>query len=198
MTRFSMLTALALAAASLAACGSRSPEKTDAPPAAEAAAPAPPAAPAPSVQPAAAQTPAPRPNPAYDWYTRTDDSERTRSMVLAYEVPDTDDQPLGLSCEEGGGRIFASLQTGSVGLRAITLASDGAGRAYPIKTAQADEMMGGEFLTVELPGDDATLAAFRRSGWMRLTVDGHTIDMAAHADSGARERIAAFMAFCNG
>lgn len=197
MIRFSMLAALALTATGLTACGSPTQDKADAPPAAQAPVPPPAVEPAPVAAPAVAQTPAPRPAPGYDWHARTDDSERSRSMVLAYETPDTDDQPLNLSCEEGGQRIFAGLQTSTTGRHSFALASDGAGRAYPIKTAEAEEVMGGDYLTVELSGDDAVLAAFRRSGWLRLTVDGRTVDMAAHPDSGARARIAAFLDFCN-
>lgn len=191
---------IAVLAGAAAACGqapaAEQPPAEAVPTAATNAPEAAPAAPPASAQAAVA---APRPNNDYDWYTRLDDSERTRSMVLAYEVPDTDDQPLGLSCEEGGERIFASLQSSTVGVRSITLASTNGSRDYRVKTAHAEEeVMPGEYLTIEIPGDDATLAAFRQSGWMTLTYAGHTTNMAAHPDSGARQRIVQFMDFCNG
>jgi hypothetical protein len=119
-------------------------------------------------------------------------------MVLAYEVPNTDDQPLNLSCEETGRRIFAGTQTSGTDVRTVTLASEGITRTYPVKDAVADELGGGQYVTVELAGNDPTLEAFRDSGWLRMTVEGRTIDMAAHPDSGARTRIVSFMAFCNG
>lgn len=199
MIRFPIQAALAVAAAGLAACSAPTDGKAEAPaPSVEAAASVPAAEP-PAAPAAPQQVRAPRPNDGYDWYTRLDDSERTRSMVLAYEVPDTDDQPLGLSCEEGGGRIFASLQSSTVGVRSITLASTNGSRVYRVKTAHAEEeVMPGEYLTIEIPGDDPTLAAFRQSGWMQLTYDGHTTNLAAHPDSGARQRIVEFMTFCNG
>lgn len=200
MIRFPTQAALMVAAAALSACSAPTDGKAEAPaPAVEAAAAAP-ATPAPAAAPAEPQQArAPRVNPDYDWYTRLDDSERTRSMVLAYEVPDSDDQPLGLSCEEGGQRIFASLQSTTTGVRSITLASSNGSRAYRVKTAHAEEeVMPGEYLTIEIPGDDATLAAFRQSGWMTLTYAGHTTEMTAHPDTGARQRIAEFMDFCNG
>src|SRR5690606_14254707 len=90
---------VALAAtALLAACGP-APASSDAP--GEAAPPATESlADAVAVTPATAavQTAAPAPQAAYDWYSRINDEERSRSMVLAYEVPETDDQPLNLSC----------------------------------------------------------------------------------------------------
>lgn len=140
---------------------------------------------------------APGPTEGYDWDSRQNDEGRSRSMVLAYEVPNTDDQPLNLSCEEGGRRIFAGTQTANIDLGSISLASTNGSRSYPVKEAVADELGGGEYVTVELAGDDPTLVAFRDSGWMRLTVDGRTTDMAAQPGSDARRKIAAFMAFCN-
>lgn len=140
---------------------------------------------------------APRPTEGYDWDTRLTDEGRSRSMVLAYEVPETDDQPLNLTCEEGGRRIFAGTQTANTNLRSITLASEGVMENYSVKEAVAEEMNGGVYATVELAGDDPTLAAFRDSGWLRMTVDGQTTDMAAQPNSDARQKIAAFIAFCN-
>ncbi len=32
-----------------------------------------------------------------------------QSAILAYEVADTDDQPLNFTCEEGGDRVFAGI-----------------------------------------------------------------------------------------
>ena len=196
MTARSPLILAAAVTGLLAACGPAASD--DAP---STAAPIAPAAKAPT--PASPDTPssqamsAPRPTAGYDWDTRLNDEERSRSMVLAYEVPETDDQPMNLTCEEGSRRIFAGTRTSNTDLSSITLASTGVSRAYPIKEAVADELDGGEYVTVELAGDDATLAAFRDSGWLRLTVDDNTTDMAAQPNSEARQKIATFMAFCN-
>lgn len=140
---------------------------------------------------------APRPNEGYDWDSRLNDEAGNRSMVLAYEVSNTDAQPLNLSCKEGSRVISASTQTASVNVRSITLASAGVSRDYRVVQAGADEVGGGEYITVELASGDATLAAFQASGWMRLTVHGDTTDMAVQPGSGARQKIVAFMAFCN-
>ncbi len=180
----------------LAACGpaaSNDAPSASAPvaPAADASMPASPNAPSPQAM------SAPRPTPGYDWDTRVTDEGRSRSMTLAYEVPETDDQPLNLTCEEGGARIFAGTQTADTNLRSITLTSAGVSQTYPVKEAVADELNGGVYVTVELAGDDPTLTAFRDSGWLRLTVNGQTTDMAAQPNSDARQKIATFMAFCN-
>ena len=68
---------------------------------------------------AASAAGAPAVNDGYDWTMRVNDEERTQSAILAYEVADTDDQPLALTCEEGGNRIFASITGGDPGLTAI-------------------------------------------------------------------------------
>ncbi|WP_374599440.1 hypothetical protein [Brevundimonas sp.] len=196
----SPLTSATFVAGLLAACGpAASNDAPDAPaptaPVAEAveAAPVETVADAPAPQTASR----PLPNEGYDWDTRLNAEGRARSMVLAYEVPDTDDQPLNLSCEEGGRRIFAGTQTSGTDVRSVTLASEGIGRTYPVKEAVADELGGGQYVTVELAGNDPTLEAFRDSGWLRMTVEDHTIDMAAQPSSKARQKIATFMAFCN-
>lgn len=180
----------------LAACGpaaSNDAPSTSAPvaPAADASMPASPNAPSPQAM------SAPRPTAGYDWDTRATDEGRSRSMTLAYEVPETDDQPMNLICEEGGARIFAGTQTADTNLRSITLASAGVSQTYPVKEAVAEEMNGGVYVTVELAGNDPTLNAFRDSGWLRLTVNGQTTDMSAQPNSDARQKIATFMAFCN-
>lgn len=201
MSMRSSLTLAACVAGLLAACGPAA--SSDAP---TTPAPVEPVAPAAEVAPAEAaidtttpQTASrPLPNEGYDWDIRLNAEGRERSMVLAYEVPNTDDQPLNLSCEETGRRIFAGTQTSGVDVRNVILASQGISRTYPVKSAEADELGGGQYVTLELAGNDPTLEAFRDSGWLRMTVEGRTIDMAAHPDSEGRAKIVSFMAFCNG
>lgn len=192
------IVALALAAL-LTACGP-APASSDAPSEAT-----PPATESPvavdsgaAAAPTTVQTAAPAPQAAYDWYGRVNDEERSRSMVLAYEVPETDDQPFNLSCEEGGERIFAGVPGADPAVRSIRLESSAGSKTFPVKTSEADELNGGRYLTVEIPGGDSVLADFRQSGWLRVTAGAINHTMAAHPDRGASQSIARFMAFCNG
>lgn len=186
------------AAALLVACGP-APASSDAPGEA-----APPATESPAdadaAPPAAAtvQTAAPAPQAAYDWYSRINDEERSRSMVLAYEVPETDDQPFNLTCEEGGERIFAGVPGADPAVQSIRLESSTGSKTFPVKTSEADELNGGRYLTVEIPGGDTVLEGFRQTGWLRVTAGAINHAMTAHPDRGAPQSIARFMAFCNG
>lgn len=136
---------------------------------------------------------APAVNDGYDWTMRVDDEERTQSAILAYEVADTDDQPLALSCEEGGGRIFASITGGDPELTTIELAS-GDARLTLKGTTDAEEMP--YFSSEEIAGGSPLIRAFAANGWLRLTAAGETTDMAATAKG--KEAIVRFVRFCNG
>lgn len=153
---------------------------------------------APSSATTTAQTaPTPAPTEGYDWYSRLDDGERSLSMVLAYEMPDTDDQPLAFACEEGGRRVFAMHDSGLPDQTTLTLASADQTRTLPA-SAEHSELSGGDYLTTELASEDALLAAFRTTGAVTLTSGGEARVLAAHPGSGATERIAAFLDFCAG
>ena len=138
---------------------------------------------------------APKPTEGYDWALRIDEQERGRPAILAYEVPETDDQPLNFSCEEGGGRIFAGLIAGSDDLREITLASGDQtlrvkGRLEP---SEIDDMP--SFTSQEIAGNAPFITAFAANGWLRMTLAGEIYDMAG-TRAGAKA-IAAFVAHCN-
>lgn len=183
-----LLAACGPAPASSDAPGEATPPATESPVAADAGEPA---------APTAVQTAAPAPQAAYDWYGRINDEERSRSMVLAYEVPETDDQPFNLSCEEGGERIFAGVPGADPAVQSIRLESSAGSKTFPVKTSEADELNGGRYLTVEIPGGDSVLAGFRQTGWLRVTAGAINHAMAAHGDRGAPQTITRFMAFCN-
>ena len=136
---------------------------------------------------------APAVSDGYDWTMRVNDEERTQSAILAYEVADTDDQPLALSCEEGGGRIFASITGGDPELTMIELASGDARLALK-GTTDAEEMP--YFSSEEIAGGSPLIRAFAANGWLRLTASGETTDMAATAKG--KEAIARFVRFCAG
>ncbi len=150
----------------------------------------------PEPSPAPVQTvPAPRPQEGMDWYTRASMDEGQSRMRLAYEMPGTDDQPMGINCLRGSGVLTIDHQTHTTGNRTLTLSSQGGTRTYPVRATFYEEMNGDE-LAVDIPGTDPILTGFRQTGWLRLTVNDHTQDLAAHPDSGALQRIDDFFSFC--
>lgn len=152
---------------------------------------------APLSMPASAVTPVsgPTPEEGYDWALRIDDEERTRPAILAYEMANTDDQPISFSCEEGGARIFAGITGGPVTLREITLASGDQTLRLTGSTeaTELDDMP--YFSSQEIPGDAPLIKAFATNGWLRLSGTGDTRDMVA-TPVGARA-IASFIEHCN-
>lgn len=139
--------------------------------------------------------PAPRPNEGFDWYTRANMDRGQSTMRLAYEVPDSGDQPMGINCLRGSGTLKLDHQSASTGVSSIVLSSEGVTRTYPV-SAVFQEEMGGDFLTFDLPGTDPVLTAFRRTGWLTMTVGDHTQNLVAQPDSGSRQRIDDFFSYC--
>ena len=195
MTIRSPLLLAAAVAGLLAACGPAASD--DAPVTPAPVAPASDVASAPpEPSPAPVQTaPAPRPQEGMDWYTRASMDEGQSRMRLAYEMPGTDDQPMGINCLRGSGVLTIDHQTHTTGNRTLTLSSQGGTRTYPVRATFYEEMNGDE-LAVDIPGTDPILASFRRTGWLRLTVGERTYDLAAHPASGALQRIDDFFSFC--
>ena len=143
---------------------------------------------------AASAASAPAVNDGYDWAMRVNDEERTQSAILAYEVADTDDQPLNFSCEEGGNRIFAGISGNSPDLTAIGLVT-GDQKLRLAGTTEADDMPYFSS-TDEVAGDSPFMRAFVANGWLRMTAGGGTIDMAA--TPAGKQAIARFVKFCTG
>lgn len=132
-------------------------------------------------------------NEGYDWTMRVNDEERSQSAILAYEVADTDDQPLAFSCEEGGNRIFASISGNSPDLTMIDLTS-GDQKLRLTGTTDAEEIP--YFSSEEIAGSVPFIRAFAANGWLRMAADGATTDMAATASG--KQAITRFVAFCTG
>ncbi|HKX88208.1 MAG TPA: hypothetical protein VJM13_03280 [Sphingopyxis sp.] len=143
---------------------------------------------------AASAAGAPAVNDGYDWAMRVNDEERTQSAILAYEVADTDDQPLNFSCEEGGNRIFAGISGNSPDLAAIGLVT-GDQKLRLAGTTEAEDMPYFSS-TDEVAGDSPFMRAFVANGWLRMTDNNGTIDMAATA--AGKQAIARFVEFCAG
>ncbi|MDO9367305.1 MAG: hypothetical protein Q7T68_01930 [Sphingopyxis sp.] len=136
---------------------------------------------------------APAVNDGYDWAMRVNDEERTQSAILAYEVTDTDDQPLAFTCEKGGNRIFASISGNSPDLKAIGLAT-GDQILRLTGTTEVDEMP--YFSSEEIAGGSSFIRAFAANGWLRMTDDRGTTDMTGTVSG--KQVIKRFVAFCNG
>lgn len=142
---------------------------------------------------AASAAEAPAVNDGYDWAMRVNDEGPVQDAILAYEVDGTDDQPLNFTCEEGGDRVFAGISGGAPDLTAITLES-GDQRVRLTGTTEVDEMP--NFTTQEMPATSSFFRAFTAHGWLRMTANGDTVDMAATASG--KQAIARFAAFCAG
>ncbi len=132
-------------------------------------------------------------NDGYDWAMRVNDEGPVHDAILAYEVDGTDDQPLNFTCEEGGDRVFAGISGGAPDLTAIELES-GDQRVRLTGTTEADEMP--TFTAQEMPATFPFFRAFAANGWLRMTANGDTVNMAATA--GGKQAIARFVAFCAG
>ncbi|WP_447761906.1 hypothetical protein [Sphingopyxis panaciterrae] len=136
---------------------------------------------------------APAVNDGYDWAMRVNDEERSQSAILAYEVTDTDDQPLAFTCEEGGNRIFATITGNSPDLTAVVLASGD--QTLRLKgTTDAEDIP--YFTSEEIAGGSAFIRSFAANGWLRMTVEGAATDMAGTASG--KQAITRFVAFCTG
>ena len=129
----------------------------------------------------------------YDWTMRVNDEERTQSAILAYEVADTDDQPLNFSCEEGGNRIFAGISGNSSDLTAIDLVS-GDQKLRLSGTTDAQDIP--YFSSEEIASGSPFIRAFAANGWLRMTDGRGMVDMAATASG--KQAIARFVGFCAG
>jgi len=136
---------------------------------------------------------APAVNDGYDWAMRINDEGPVKSAILAYEVADTDDQPLNFTCEEGGDRVFAGISGGAPDLSAIELET-GSERVRLAGTTVADELP--TFTAQEMPATSPLFRAFAANGWLRMIADGDATDMAAAARG--KQAIARFAAFCAG
>lgn len=141
---------------------------------------------------AASAAGAPAVNAGYDWTMRVNE-DRVSDAILAYEVDGTDDQPLNFTCEEGGDRVFAGISGGAPDLTAIELES-GDQRVRLTGTTDADELP--TFSAQEIPATSPLFRAFAANGWLRMTADGATIDMAATPKG--KQAIQRFARFCAG
>lgn len=141
----------------------------------------------------AAHRGAPKPTEGYDWAMRVDEDDRTGPAILAYEVADTDDQPLNFACEQGGGRIFAEVDEADGDLSEITLQTGDQTLHVSGKTERAETPL---FRSEEIAGNSAFIEAFAANGWLRMSMGGHTTEMAAASPKGARA-IADFAKHCN-
>lgn len=136
----------------------------------------------------------PSPTPGYDWHLRIDESIRTRPATLAYEVSDTDRQPLTITCEEGSSRLFAEISGGPADLAKLTLTSGDQTRQLKGETRPTEIPEMPHFVSEEIAGDAPLVTAFAANGWLRMTAKDTTTDMVA-SPKGAKA-IADFAKHC--
>ena len=133
---------------------------------------------------------APAVNAGYDWTMRVNE-DRVSDAILAYEVADTDDQPLAFMCEQGGNRIFAGVTGGAPDLSAIDLVS-GDAKLHLTGESEVDEIP--YFSSQEIAGGSPLIRAFAANGWLRMTANDRAIDMAGTASG--KQAIQRFVDFC--
>lgn len=190
-----LLAPLAATACNAADSGAGNATARQADAAAAPASPAPIAASAPAAPAAPAEASRPAPNADYDWAMRINEEERTRPAILAYEMSNTDDQPLNFSCEEGGARIFAGINGGPHDLNALILVSGDQTLRLSGRTEQTELPEMPSFTSAGIDGRGPFIKAFAANGWLRMTADGHTTDMTAATPAGTKA-IADFVAHC--
>lgn len=133
---------------------------------------------------------APEVNAGYDWTMRVNE-DRVSDAILAYEVADTDDQPLAFMCEEGGNRIFAGITGNAPDLSAVDLVS-GDVKLRLTGESEVDEIP--YFSSQEIAGGSSLIRAFAANGWLRMTAKGRATDMAGTASG--KQAIKRFIDFC--
>ena len=131
----------------------------------------------------------------YDWQLRINEG-RVSDAVLAYEVPDTDDQLIALTCEQGGARIFASTAGVSPRLRVLGLKSGAEALVVGGVTEYAEELDYHYFTSREMDAKSGLFDVLATSGTMTLLVDGEETAMKGNAKSLASIR--KFVSFCRG
>lgn len=128
----------------------------------------------------------------YDWTMRVNE-DRVSDAVLAYEVADTDDQPLAFMCEKGSNRIFAGITGGAPDLSAVDLVS-GDAKLHLTGESEVDEIP--YFSSRKIAGGSPLIRAFVANGWLRMTANGRATDMAGTASG--KQAIKRFVDFCTG
>lgn len=121
-----------------------------------------------------------------EWSVRGDES----SMTLAYEMPDTDDVRLGLTCDRGSSRVTLwRIPSGQT--RPEFRLSSGRVRATFPGTLETLEM---PYLSAPAPARAPVLQRFLATGELALTADGAITRM--NATRAERDRIGRFFQHC--
>lgn len=131
----------------------------------------------------------------YDWAYRVNEG-RVSDAILAYEVPDTDMQPLNLLCEEGGQRIFVNVIGGSPDLRSIGLKAGTQGKTLSGQSELHSEVGESHFTSSEISSADPLIVEFARSG--QLTVEMKDREHVLDGGPEARSTVQRFVRFCQG
>lgn len=131
-----------------------------------------------------------------DWYLRIDESERSRPAVLVFEQPDTDNQPMLMTCEEGGNRVFVGIHTAMPKFSSLTLTAgtetiDVDGINEP---TEVDDLY--YFQTSEITADGRFFDEFAKTGWLAYSYYRASTDLVG--TSAGDKAVKDFVAHCRG
>lgn len=131
----------------------------------------------------------------FQWALRVNEG-RVSDAILAYEVPDTDMQPLSMTCEEGGQRIFVNVSGGPKDLRSIGLKAGGVSKILTGQSEFHDDVGEAHFTSTEISSADPLIATFAQSGWLTIQFKG--AERVLDGGSQGRGAVQRFVRFCHG
>ncbi len=131
----------------------------------------------------------------FDWAYRVNEG-RVSDAILAYEVPETDMQPVNLVCEDGGQRIFVNVNGGPRDLRSIGLKAGGVSKTLSGQGEFHSEVGESRFTSSEISSSEPLIAEFARSGQLTIQMKGG--ERVLDGGPQARSIVQRFVRFCQG
>lgn len=129
------------------------------------------------------------------WLLRINEG-RVSDATLAYAAPESDYQLISLTCEEGGARIFASMDVANARLRVLGLKSGEQALVVGGKTIYHDEVDIYNFTSQAIDANSPLFDAFAATG--SLTELSYGTETEMKGDAKAKGVIARFVRFCRG
>jgi len=194
LIRRAFLTPVLLAAGMAQACNAPVETKADTPSQSEVVATGEASTQAPAPQEAHPIAAPPARSDGLDWALRLPSpSSSSQTGVLAFELANTDHQPLFFSCQGGSGRMSGGGEGLVDGAGLISLESGDQSRNMSVT---ADTEGPGPYFSFDefIASDDPLILALSDHGWIWLTLNGQREGMPA-SPSG-QQAIAEFLAFC--
>lgn len=132
---------------------------------------------------------APEPIPGRDWHL----TQHHGQSSLAFGAAESDDLDLGLTCEDGSGRVsvFRNAAPGEPNEIRLEAGSESADLAAE---GEPSPLTDGLALSAETDAGAPVLRRFGDLGWLTLRVAGERYGLAAHP--GSESRITRFLSAC--